>query len=110
MYLAYREPAADIIRVGDLSISPSGYEVTVKGNPVSLRYREYELFKFLITHPDRVFSRRELLADVWGNPPSIDSRTVDVHIRRVREKLGDTGCKYIRTVRGVGYVFRSNGF
>jgi DNA-binding response OmpR family regulator len=96
----------DTIRMGTLSISPSSYEVKVDGRQVVLSHREYELFKYLITHPNCVFTREKLLASIWGNGINSDSRTVDVHIRRVRAKIGDIDEKYIRTVRRVGYAFR----
>ena len=108
IHFHHKESSNDTIHVGNLAISPSQYEVKVDNQPISLRYKEYQLFKYLITHPNRVLTRKELLADIWGPHFKSDSRTVDVHVRRVREKIGDTSNKYIKTVRGVGYVFRFN--
>jgi DNA-binding response OmpR family regulator len=105
VYLNHREFAGDTIRIGNLSISPSRYEVKVGGQPAALSHKEYELFKYLITHPNRVFTRENLLTSIWGRNPESSSRTVDVHIRRVRAKIGDIDQIYIRTVRGVGYTF-----
>jgi DNA-binding response OmpR family regulator len=109
MYLHYPEAGKDVIRIGNLSISLSRYEVKVDGQPVVLSHKEYELFKYLITHPDRVFTRRMLLTTIWGYKLTSVSRTVDVHIRRVRAKIGDSDHTYIKTVRGVGYAFRFEG-
>jgi DNA-binding response OmpR family regulator len=90
------------VRIGDLLINPDTYEVTAGGNYVNLTYKEYELLKFLASQPGRVFTRQQLLHQVWGYDYIGGTRTVDVHIRRLRAKLG----KYesmIETVRNVGY-------
>jgi DNA-binding response OmpR family regulator len=81
------------------------YEVQVKGQPVDLTYKEFELLKFLVTHPGRVFTREALLDKVWGYDFYGGTRTVDVHIRRLRAKLETAGRAYIETVRNVGYKF-----
>jgi DNA-binding response OmpR family regulator len=101
------EPAVPIngLRFGDMSIDFDRYEVTLKGEAIYLTFKEYELLKFLITHPDRVFTREALLAQVWGYDYFGGTRTVDVHIRRVREKLGPRHGEQIQTVRQVGYRF-----
>jgi len=109
IYFYHEESTRDAIHIGKLSISPSRYEVKVGGKPVGLSHTEYELFKYLITHPDHVFTRKALLTSIWGDNPVNDSRTVDVHIRRVRVKIGDVDNTYIKTIRGVGYAFRSDG-
>jgi two-component system alkaline phosphatase synthesis response regulator PhoP len=101
-----REPVEDTLCVGNLSISPSRYEVRLDGEPVPFSHKEYELFKFLATHPGHVFTRKELFVTIWGNNRLGESRTVDVHIRRIRIKIGDYEQTYIKTVRGVGYTFR----
>ena len=82
--------------------------VTLDGNPVELTYTEFELLSTLKAHPGRVFSREELLSRVWGQEFFGDSRTVDVHIRHLREKLAEDPVhpRFIETVRGVGYRFR----
>jgi DNA-binding response OmpR family regulator len=95
-----------VLRFGDLSIDTERYEVLVRGRRVDLTYKEYELLKFLATHPDRVFTREELLSKVWGYDYFGGTRTVDVHIRRLRSKIEDAPHTYIDTVRNVGYRFR----
>ena len=75
------------------------------GRPVDFAYMEYELLKFLITHPQRVFSRDALLSRVWGYDYYGGARTVDVHVRRIRAKLGSEHAAKIKTVRSVGYRF-----
>jgi DNA-binding response OmpR family regulator len=104
----HREFSKDTISIGNLSVSPSEYEVKVGGRPVVLSHIEYELLKYLITHPNRVFTRERLLANIWNGTLESGSRTVDVHIRRVRAKIGDLDETYIKTIRGVGYAFRFN--
>ena len=93
-----------VVRAGLLELNPATYEVAVDGEPVSFAYMEYELLKFLMTHPNRVFSREALLRSVWGYDYYGGARTVDVHIRRVRAKLGREQAR-VRTVRSVGYLF-----
>lgn len=96
------------INYGDLAIDLLGHEVLVKGEPVNLSSKEYELLRILASHPGQVLSREQLLNLVWGDDFYGDNRTVDVHIRWLREKIEeDAGNpKYIQTVRGVGYKFR----
>ncbi len=105
-YLHDRESTEDTQRIGNLTISPSKYEVKLDGQPVPFSHKEYELFKFLFTHPSHVFTREELFVTIWGNGRLGESRTVDVHIRRIRAKIGDNDQTYIKTVRGVGYTLR----
>jgi DNA-binding response OmpR family regulator len=95
----------DIVRVGSLELNLSTYQVSLAGRPVGFTYMEYELLKFLITHPNRGYSREALLRSVWGYDYYGGARTVDVHIRRVRAKLGAEHAARIRTIRSVGYVF-----
>lgn len=97
-----------VIRVGDLQIDLLGHDVTVKGQSISLSSKEYELLRIMASHPGQVLSREQLLNLVWGNDFYGDSRTVDVHIRWLREKIEvDPGePEYILTVRGVGYKFK----
>jgi DNA-binding response OmpR family regulator len=75
------------------------------GSPVELTYKEFELLRFLASRPGKVFTREVLLRQVWGYDYFGGARTVDVHIRRIRSKIERGGRTYIRTVRGVGYVF-----
>ncbi len=81
------------------------YEVHVKGEPVDLTYKEFELLKFLVTHPGKPFTREALLDKVWGYDYYGGTRTVDVHVRRLRSKIEIGGATYIETVRNVGYKF-----
>ena len=91
--------------VGELEIDEERYEVRVSGAPVELTFKEFELLRFLVTRPGKVFTREILLEQVWGYDYFGGSRTVDVHIRRIRSKIEREGHTYIRTVRGVGYIF-----
>jgi len=93
------------IRIGTLSLDVDRYEVSLDGEPLELTYKEFELLKFLATHPGRVFSRDQLLNQVWGYDFIGGTRTVDVHIRRLRAKLGPKYASLIDTVRHVGYKF-----
>ena len=77
----------------------------MSGAPVELTYKEFELLRFLADRPGKVFTREVLLEQVWGYDYFGGSRTVDVHIRRIRSKIEREGHTYIRTVRGVGYIF-----
>jgi DNA-binding response OmpR family regulator len=96
---------AEVVRLGMLEVNLVTYQVTIAGRPIDFTYKEYELLRFLITHPGRVFSREALLNRVWGYDYYGGARTVDVHIRRVRAKLGQEHAARITTVRGVGYRF-----
>ena len=90
------------ISVGNLTIDKSSYTITIKGEPYTLPKKEFELLYFLAQNPNKVFSRDELLQQIWGTDVYVLARTVDVHIRKVREKIGNG---YITTVKGVGYKF-----
>ncbi len=89
--------------IGELTIDEDTYVVRLRGRPLDLTFREFELLKHLATHPGRVFTRGHLLAEVWGYDYYGGTRTVDVHIRRLRAKLGAEYESLIGTVRGVGY-------
>jgi len=93
------------IQIGALNLDVDRYEVTLDGEPLELTYKEFELLKFLVTHRSRVFSRDQLLNQVWGYDFIGGTRTVDVHIRRLRAKLGPKYASLIDTVRNVGYKF-----
>ncbi|MBL6445466.1 response regulator transcription factor [Fulvivirga sp. 29W222] len=93
------------ISIGDLVIDRTSYTVQMKGNEVSLPKKEFELLYFLAQNPNKVFDRDELLQNIWGSDVYVLARTVDVHIRKVREKIGDD---YIKTIKGVGYKFSLN--
>ena len=97
------EPA-DEIRQGELVIDEANYLAKFKGRTLDLTFKEFELLKYLAGHPGRVFSRAQLLQEVWGYDYFGGTRTVDVHVRRLRAKLGDAD-SMIGTVRNVGYRF-----
>lgn len=96
----------DVIRAGSLVINPSTYEVSLRGKRVNLRFKEYELLRLLATNPGRVYSREALLSSIWGYDYFGGTRTVDVHIRRLRSKIEDAEHPYIETIWNVGYRFR----
>ncbi len=91
------------VRLGPLSLNTDTYQVLVGGRVLDLTYKEFELLRFLVQRRDRVFTRTELLAEVWGYNFYGGTRTVDVHVRRLRAKLGPEHEALIQTVRGVGY-------
>lgn len=93
----------DELRLGSLSLNTSTYRVTVDGRPLELTYKEFELLRYLTAAPGRVFTRGTLLREVWGYDFYGGARTVDVHVRRLRAKLGPEHEHLIETVRGVGY-------
>ncbi|MDR7278979.1 winged helix-turn-helix transcriptional regulator [Catenuloplanes atrovinosus] len=92
-----------MITAGELAIDPTTYAAKLKGAPLDLTYKEFELLKFLAQHPGRVFTRDQLLREVWGYDYFGGHRTVDVHVRRLRAKLGSEYESMIGTVRQVGY-------
>ncbi|WP_182112264.1 MULTISPECIES: response regulator transcription factor [unclassified Actinotalea] len=100
-------PVEDVeeISSGDLTIDAGGYTARVRGRPLDLTYKEFELLKYLAQHPGRVFTRAQLLQEVWGYDYFGGTRTVDVHVRRLRAKLGPEHEQLIGTVRNVGYRF-----
>jgi DNA-binding response OmpR family regulator len=100
---AANSAAPGVITAGDLTIDPDTYAARLKGRPLSLTYKEFELLKFLAQQPGRVFSRDQLLREVWGYDYFGGTRTVDVHVRRLRAKLGSSYESMIGTVRQVGY-------
>ena len=95
----------DLIEYGKLVLNLETYQAAVEGRPLDLTYMEYELLKYLAAHPGKVFTREILLNRVWGYEYYGGARTVDVHIRRLRAKLGDEQAHLIQTVRSVGYRF-----
>ena len=97
-----KAPASAIITVGDLVIDRTSYTIKLANKEINLPKKEFELLYFLAQNPNKVFSREDLLQNIWGNDVYVLARTVDVHIRKVREKIGDD---YIKTVKGVGYKF-----
>jgi two-component system alkaline phosphatase synthesis response regulator PhoP len=97
-----KKSSSNQIKVGELLIDRTSYTIKVKGREISLPKKEFELLFFLAQNPNKVFSRDDLLQNIWGSDVYVLARTVDVHIRKVREKIGDD---YITTVKGVGYKF-----
>jgi DNA-binding response OmpR family regulator len=92
-----------MVRLGPIALDVDSYQVTAQGRPLDLTYKEFELLRYLTERPGRVFTRPTLLREVWGYDFYGGTRTVDVHIRRLRAKLGPELEKLIETVRGVGY-------
>ena len=101
------EDDPDAIRVGDLAINTANFEVSVGGRRVSLRFKEYELLLLMASNPGRVYSRAALLNQIWGYDYLGGTRTVDVHIRRLRSKIEDADHTFIETVWQVGYRFKN---
>ena len=95
----------ELVEYGPLLLNLETYQATISGRPLDLTYMEYELLKFLATHPGKVFTRETLLSRVWGYEYYGGARTVDVHVRRLRAKLGTEQEHLIQTVRSVGYRF-----
>ena len=94
------------IEADGLSLNPADHRVEVNGTALELAPTEFRLLQFFMTHPDRVYSREQLLDHVWGRAVYVEERTVDVHIRRLRKALGTGGFeRFIQTVRGAGYRF-----
>ena len=93
------------ISAGELTVDAGGYTARMRGRPLDLTYKEFELIKYLVQHPGRVFTRAQLLQEVWGYDYYGGTRTVDVHVRRLRAKLGPEHEQLIGTVRNVGYRF-----
>jgi two-component system alkaline phosphatase synthesis response regulator PhoP len=96
------EESSNIISIGKLVINRDEYKVLLNGNEIILPRKEFELLSLLASKPGRVFKRDEILDKVWGNEVVVGGRTIDVHIRKLREKIGDDSFK---TVKGVGYKF-----
>lgn len=96
------QPSHSILKIGDLVINREEYKISHHGKDIILPRKEFELLFLLATNPNRVFEREEILRKVWGDDVVVGGRTIDVHIRKLREKIGDD---YLKTVKGVGYKF-----
>lgn len=96
---------ASQISIGELTIDRASYTIKIRNKEINLPKKEFELLYFLAQNPNKVFSREDLLQNIWGSDVYVLARTVDVHIRKVREKIGDD---FITTVKGVGYKFSLN--
>lgn len=99
------EEPTNRIEAGSLIIDRPSYSVELEGEPLSFARKEFELLYFLAHNPNRVINREQLLAKIWGTDVQVLPRTVDVHIRKIREKIG---LDYIKTIKGVGYKFEPN--
>lgn len=100
------EGEGDVIEAGGLVLNAASHRITADGRPVEVGPTEFRLLKFFMGHPERVFSRGQLLDRVWGGNVYVEERTVDVHIRRLRKALTECGyAEHIQTVRGAGYRF-----
>ena len=96
-----------LLKVGDLSIDQERYEVTVSGRRVDLTYKEFQLLVLLASNPGRVYTREALLSQIWGYDYLGGTRTVDVHIRRLRSKVESPGHSFVETIWNVGYRFKA---
>ena len=94
--------AAPLLKLKGLTLDENQHTVTIDDQRVVLTYKEYELLRLFLSHPGMAFSREQLLQTVWNTEYAVETRTVDMHIRTLRQKLGDYG-RYIETIRGVGY-------
>jgi two-component system phosphate regulon response regulator PhoB len=104
------KPSDELLIAGVLEVDAAGHRVRANGAEIKLGPTEYRLLHFLISHPDRVYSRAQLLDRVWGANVYVEERTVDVHVRRLRKALADERADdYIQTVRGAGYRFSADG-
>ena len=103
--LSKEEQTDDLVVFKDLELNTLNYQATLASKPIDLTFMEYELLRFLVENPMRVWSREQLLSKVWGYDYYGGARTVDVHIRRLRSKLGEERASWITTVRSVGYRF-----
>jgi two-component system alkaline phosphatase synthesis response regulator PhoP len=96
---------SNIVKIGDLTIDKDEYKILLNGKEMLLPKKEFELLSLLASKPGKVFKRAEILGNVWGNEVVVGDRTIDVHIRKLREKIGDG---FFKTVKGVGYKFVSD--
>ncbi|HLU87399.1 MAG TPA: response regulator transcription factor [Taishania sp.] len=100
-----KSTASDVKNQVDVVVNRQEFYVEIKGQRIVLPKKEFELLELLVNYPGKVFTREQILAKVWGNETIVGERTIDVHIRKLREKLGND---YIRTIKGVGYTFKEN--
>ena len=96
------EKSSNIVKLGDITINREEYKIIQDGNEMNLPRKEFELLSLLVSKPGKVFKREEILDTVWGNDIVVGGRTIDVHIRKLREKIGDDK---IKTIKGVGYKY-----
>jgi len=103
--LQTRVDSEEVLVYKDLELNPATYQASLDGSPLDLTYMEYELLRFFVERQGRVWTREQLLSKVWGYDYFGGARTVDVHVRRLRAKLGEERASWITTVRSVGYRF-----
>jgi len=101
-YKEDEDSAIDVVKIGNLTIDRDAYKIVLEGKEIILPRKEFELLSLLTSKPGKVFKREDILDKVWGNEVIVGGRTIDVHIRKLREKIGDHSFK---TVKGVGYKF-----
>lgn len=97
----------ELVRIDELTLNLATYQAHIGDEPIDFTYLEYALFAFLVTHPGRTYSREVLLRRVWGSDYYGGSRTVDVHVRRIRAKIGSELSRRLETVRNVGYLWNA---
>lgn len=102
-FYAANNDANQVLVFGDLRVNPEEFKVSIKEEEVNLAKKEFELLMLLVSKPEKVFKRKEILRKVWGKEVIVGDRTIDVHIRKLREKIGKS---YIKTLKGVGYKFK----
>lgn len=100
--LKSNENTDNVVHLGDITINHDEYKIVQEGREIMLPRKEFELLALLASHPNKVFKRDEILDKVWGNEVIVGGRTIDVHIRKLREKIGE---RYLKTMKGVGYKF-----
>ena len=105
--LKEKEEKTDVLNVNGIEINREEYKIVKEGQEIILPKKEFELFYLLATKPGKVFTREEILDKVWGNEVIVGGRTIDVHIRKLREKIGDD---FFKTIKGVGYKIEFNEF
>jgi len=105
LYSGANHASSDFIIIDSMTMNLATYQVEIAGEPLDLTYLEYALLAFLITHANKTYSRDALLSEVWGFDYFGGTRTVDVHVRRIRAKLGPELAQHLETVRGVGYLW-----
>lgn len=99
---AAQDAPIEKVAYGDITIDEEKYLVYVKGQPITLAKKEFELIQLLVSRPGKVFTRQEIFNKIWGMDVIVGDRTIDVHIRKIREKVGED---YIKTIKGIGYKF-----
>ncbi|HLF03765.1 MAG TPA: response regulator transcription factor, partial [Dehalococcoidia bacterium] len=109
MYRVNGPAGSKVLKAGDLSVDLERYDVTIGGRKVSLTYKEFQLLVLLASNPGRVYTRETLLSQIWGYDYLGGTRTVDVHIRRLRAKVEDPDHSFVETIWNVGYRFKAPG-